>query len=204
MASLRESAVRLMRTVWRKPQQLAEELFAILSQDLAFDTSRPTTLDQQGTEPVLTIRVPNGVDPSTPVISIQRGDNTVTITPQGINVNDVPFSSGGGFPTGFTYPNAGGQAEEPRPSDSLPPFAVMGKIRSGSGNTYTVAVYETNPGSSTALANGTVTAKVLQIASDAVIPADTWVYLVGYPRNLAGSVITDFVFQPPVWLRQTS
>jgi hypothetical protein len=73
--------------------------------------------------------------------------------------------------------------------------SFLGKVVSGSGDTYTVQLY---PAGKEGTAGASVTVKVPQIASDDAIPADTWIAPV--MRYTDSDGVVHYQFQPPVWL----
>jgi hypothetical protein len=220
---LKEQAIRLMRTIWNTPQMLAEELFAILSQDSLISGKDKIDLAPTDGESPIKITVPptrpGGQPP--PAITITNGNDTLTITSGGINFNGSPLQlgGGGGFPS-FSFADAGGADETKEPEGTLSPFAVLGRIRSGSGRSYVMEVWRQSPYGNTSFtgsssgntllpANGTVTATIAEtrFPSDQSLPSGSWHTIVGYPREekvaggLGGTkVVVEFYFMPPVWL----
>ncbi len=74
----------------------------------------------------------------------------------------------------------------------------LGRVVSGSGKTYKVALYDNGPDASP---SATVSASVPQIDPKETIPPGTWVAAV--IRFLSGTQnrpVYTYAFQPPVWL----
>jgi hypothetical protein len=81
MPSFREQAIRLLRDDWPSTKMLAEEVYAILSQELEYETSGGLTLDGQGSGGGRPLTFRDFSDGDT-IIRIRRPDGTFDdITP---------------------------------------------------------------------------------------------------------------------------
>jgi hypothetical protein len=84
----------------------------------------------------------------------------------------------------------------PIPADTGTGGGVMGKVVSGSGDTYIVDLYEA--GKNSAATQTGITVFVEQIDPDDAIPPDTWIAPVIQVTSDAGD--TEFWFQPATWV----
>ncbi len=174
-------AIRLMRERWTSPSELAEELVSMFDDKIPLDHNGP-----------LTLRKLNANAPGLQILNTAGGDS-LRVEGGEVIVKDV---------THFTVTGADaidiGELETPinikgkpyPPEGSGGTTVFLGRVVSGTGNTYVVELY--GKGSSQA-ATKTVTATVPQIADEEQIPPDTWI---GAVHQFDGS----YEFQPPVWI----
>lgn len=176
---------RLLRTKWKSPQSLAQELYAMFSAiNETVGKSTPLTFDAPANskQPALVFR---GFGPQQPIMAIQRPDgSTITMTPSGFTDNGVPFPDLGFAPSGVAGVN--GVPVPPVSTGKKPPkpSGAAGTVQSGSGDTYQVQLVGKQP--------KTVTAKQGQIATAETIPAGTFVIL--------AVVDEQYYMQVPVWM----
>ncbi len=176
-------AIRLLRNVWTSTSDLAEELWSMFDDKLPLEHNGP-----------LTIRKLNPNAPSLQILNTAGGDSLFveggTVTVKDVDhftVTQVERIDIGELETviyikGKVYP----------PEASAAGTTVfLGKVISGTGNTYVVELY--GKGSSQA-ATKTVTATVPQIADEEQIPPDTWI---GAVHQFDNGI---YEFQPPVWI----
>lgn len=189
MGLYKEAARRILRTKWRSVQAFAQEVYAILSEDVQLRTEQPIVITQKPGQPAITIiQTPDATVPPVVFTRQNPGDGTWEVaTPDGttgtvppqatppftgypIDLPTFPDGSGGG-------PGGGGRV-------------MLGVVTSGSEATYNVTVYPNG----TSAGGESVVATVPQIAEGEAVPSGTWVTVV---RNPDGT----HEFQPVVWQR---
>jgi hypothetical protein len=176
-------ALRLLREKWSSPNELAEELYAILNSNVPMTLTGPVTINNSSpTKPALTVR--------------NFGQND-----QGVNIQKRPLLQGPNFPPipGITFPPLGvfgdgtlgsnlgsqGQAQQQQQPGG---GGFPGKVLSGGpGATYKVAVYQSGLGGKPT----TVSVTQLQIDPAETIPAGTWA--------MVSQVGSSYYMQVPVW-----
>lgn len=170
--SLVDQAVRLLRTHWRNPTTLAQELYAMFTAPDAASQDAPMTIaNPSGQAPYL--QLPN-YTPGNSLINITgkggapigdislQGDNLVF---QPAGTGNLPAPSGTvPYKPGTTVPTiiGGGSA------------VVAGQVISGSGASYVVGLYPQGPSGQQ---SKQVNATQLQIDPGATIPPGTWAAL---------------------------
>lgn len=192
MGILTDQAIRLLKTRWRDPNQLAEELYAILTSDAPVNISGPVTITNSSGEPDLTIDHQGAGDYSVVIRKATRPD---------INFPDLPFlpiDPGDTNWSGWPVDDPTNPVEDPDWAPDAPPApqprqqggggGFPCRVVSGSGNTYSCAVYEDG----LAAAPSTRSVRQLQISAAATIPAGTWA--------VAGKAGGAYFMQVPVWL----
>jgi len=153
---------RLLRTKWANAQLLAEELFAMMDDESAV-SSGPIDMQKQGDLPAFNIT------------GAGEGDTIFKINKAGQAPVEIQLKNGQ-LSNPATAPSTG-------TSGSAAPTAFMGRVVSGSGSAYRVAL----------IGGSTVTVTQLQIAADSpAIPAGTAVVVIKSGRT--------FLMQVPVWL----
>ncbi len=186
MGFLREQSLRLRRKRGWTADELSDEIFAIFNAEVPFDIDGPVTITNNGNDPGLTIRQNGPYD----------GSIKITRYPDGpINLPGLPpfLPPGlGDLTIQVIYADGRNEVTQGPPDGTqiviVQQGAFPGKVLSGSGGTYEVAVYESGPSSDPV----TRTVTQLQIQEDETIPADTWV--------MVGKVRGDYFMQVPVWL----
>jgi hypothetical protein len=83
MASLKEQAIRLLREKWANPTILAQELYAILSQDFPLDSTQGATLDGGNAAAPLPATV-RGFGDDGVFLLIKRPKGDVELTPDDV------------------------------------------------------------------------------------------------------------------------
>jgi hypothetical protein len=198
---------RLLREIWRNPWILAQELYAMSGADIPFDEpikvappgDEPGIIIDQGGEsggggpkgPVTTFKI-DGV----PAGGIQYDPETKTY--RFVDKDGHPTSTTGGDTTNFLA--------------AVPPQTnFIGKVISGTGDTYTCWLYPNGKSGSPLLdddlppAPKEFTVKVPTIKATSTIPPDTYlpVMLVG-PIVFSGNKMIvqngSYWMQPPVFL----
>lgn len=207
----KEQARRLLRTVWRTPQKLAEELFAILDSDGPLEHKGTLDLTPDGDQPVIRIVLPGPIPDGFNPIQVVHPNPDGGFDPVGFvplapdpdapGTGGVIDTSGGG--TGNTLPDRddSGDASDPDDRQDDPrqtPVTALGRVVSGSGSEYTVGVWLNDPDGGDAGYWMVVPARVVQIDAAEQVPAGTVVLVtLVYPRDRQGVVA---YFQPPVTL----
>jgi hypothetical protein len=181
MATLFDEINRLTRKKWKDAQELAEELVSIFKETMPITTNAPFTVKQRGGK--------NGA-PTEPAFSVQSesGDAALKITNQDGSSGTLRATQKDGLT--FT-PNQKGTPAFPAATaqTSSGGGGIPGKVLSGSGSTYSVALYENGPASAS---TKTVTVTQLQIATGETIPAGTWA--------IVAKTKTVYSMQAAVWL----
>lgn len=185
MGILKRQSIRLRRERWENADLLAEEIYAILNSDEPIEIDSPTTITapSDSNAPALTVRQFGNSDqilalgsrrpppedpgfPEFPPININIGDYAVTVTFTDGNIEvfegvdpENPQGQQQGFGRRPTGSGGGG---------------VIGQVLSGGpGADYLVTIYPNGLDGE----SGVVNAVQLGIASDATVPAGTWVVL---------------------------
>lgn len=254
-----DQAVRLLREGWggviepdvngnlveRGATSLAEELYAMFSDDIPQTQNAPLTLNKKDPNAGAPLTINNDFGGSS--LDVNGGDTTfnggnfTVATPQGTativaGTTAIPGdkvsigATGANGAPGFGVNTGSSSPEDPAKKKPIEPFhldlppleditvggvnladllddaggssVTLGKVVSGSGATYKVALYASGPAQPS---TATVTATVPQIAKGEVVPPGTWIAAVvrASVRTTSGvsAVIgTTYSFQPPVWL----
>jgi hypothetical protein len=134
---------------------LAQEIYCMLDALAANTTQAPVRVNLPAGSTVAPYNI-DGYEDGNPLMRMFRG---------GVLVGDISISGGNLVftPTGATPSSTSSSA--PATASSFP-----GKVISGSGSTYTVAIYEAGP----AGGSRNVSVTQLQISSSETIPANTW------------------------------
>lgn len=171
-------AIRLLRDDWPRAKQLAEELFAILSNaKIPLEHAGPIVFFAGDGAGGITFRG-FGDSNGTP-ITIEREDSSlppITIGPSGIDLNGADILNGGTIEAKHLDGNAGG--------DSIAVGGggiFLGTVLSGTGTTYLVDIDGTE-----------VTAVQGTIHEDDEIPAGTEV--------MVFQIGADYFLNVPVWM----
>lgn len=186
MGFLKRQSIRLMRESWHDANELAEEMRAIFNSEepIVFDT--PVVINNNTSEPGITIN--NGGDG--PTIQVNNNPGPPIQFPEypPIEIPDFP-----NIPPTIIYNNDGTVTDED--GDAIDTGAgggggggFPGQVVSGSGNMYSVAVYEAG----LSFSPTTRLVRQLQIHDDDTIPPGTWA--------LIAKVGTTYYMQVPVWL----
>jgi len=184
---LGNEADRLLRTKWKTPWALAEELWAIFrALNIQAGQTQPIAFDAPGNPdtPSLTGR---GLGPWQPFATWGQPDGPVFgLTPSGITADGIPID-GFQFPQDVTpgeplVPNPYLRRQQPQPS------AYPGQVQSGSGTgPYQTDVYKQGiNGPSTSM-----DVTQLDVAESETIPAGTWTIVI--------VIGTAAYMQVPVW-----
>jgi hypothetical protein len=148
-------AVRLLRDGWSSTKALAEELYAILQKQIPLFHEAPVTITTEGDEaplvlrnfgedgPIMVVKGPGNTDVGG--LYIRDGKLKVLQGKNGVDGEDAPGTGGGGVP---------------------------GKVLSGSGESYSVALYGNGPASAPT-SNASVI--IPGVAAGESIPEGTWV-----------------------------
>lgn len=192
MAMFSYRSIRLLREKWRNVQQLAEEIYSIFNTE-GTDVIRGS-LDITPTDDTtpVAVHLPSDFPDGAPGFTISRGDTTISISPEGITITagGVTTTLGGGGTDLTTIVGL-----ENAPDEA--PFAVMGQVVSGTGDTYQVELFAD---AQLAVSMGVVEVHQGQIDSDEQIPSGTVTPVLGYPVTAAGVTTAQYVMQVPVWL----
>lgn len=210
----KEQARRLLRTKWREPQKLAEELFAILSYEGPLTHRGTLKIIPDDGDPAIEVQIP-GTVPEDPLITAthpptEPGDPFEPIgyvpfvpdpdapgTGGGFNSPDSPGGSGNQLPDrddSGDVSDPGSRQDDPRAT----PVTTLGRVVSGSGENYMVGVWLNDPEEGDADYWMVIPAKVMQIDSGETVPVDSVVFVtLFYPAGRAGVVA---YLQPPVVL----
>lgn len=204
----KEQAIRLLREGWTGAKQLAEEVYAVLSQegDLTHDGS--ITIRPKGDQPAVIIQRGTDAEPDAPNIVIRRvdpttgtiGDTSITLTGGG---------GGGGTGGGVAFPDPGESGDSsggPYPPDppQLPAGAV-GRVVSGSGRDYTVDVWLADPEGGAAPPWGRVPAAALNLSPEDTIPAGVFVPVTCHfvaRANGKTAMVAYITVGPAVWVEE--
>lgn len=191
MGLFKDQVLRLLREDWDSPKELAEELYAILNADIPLTLDGPITINNNSSEPAVTIQQSGpsdsaiqivksplpGFDPGNPPDFGLGGLGNETLTLVG---NDGLISTGTGDaaqPNNITLSAQGG--------GGIPARVVS--FVTGSTANYVMRAF---PNGLTA-ASVLVVATQLQIADGEVLSAGTWTIL-----TKLGS---KYFMQVPVW-----
>lgn len=188
--------IRLMRTKWPNAQTLAEELYAMLNDDIPVSTNAPMTINNPTPAAPLTINQTSGDLPS------------IVFKKNGQPAGSLGFDPKTGQPQ--LKDKNGNPATGQGTISSPPPQTVfLGQIIGGSGDTYTANLYRQGKGVGPVLnpdgSSLVATVKVAEIAGAETIPAGRW-FLVDY----LGPVVADsqgqlsvqsgqYWLQAPIW-----
>lgn len=185
--SLLDQAVRLLRTHWRNPTALAQELYAMFTAQDAATQDAPLTIANPDGSTAPYLQLPN-YTPGNSLIQINgRGGAPLgNLVLEGDSLVFQPAQTGA-LPTG-TVPFAPGTTR-PLPIGGGGGGGVPGQVVSQvSGSVYQVRIYPAGLNGASQLVNVTQ----LSIASGAVIPAGTWTTVI---NTTDGS----YEMQVPVW-----
>jgi hypothetical protein len=189
---MRKASQRLRREGWEDLQEAMDEVWSV------FQSDEPFTVDGQ--------LIVNNNTPDAGIVINNTGDTNTAITINNYPTDggpDAPLDPGDTFITNIYidgtiegFPNPPPQPEPTQPGTGETVVAggggFPGRVISGSGSTYQVAVYES--GLSGAPTTRTVTQ--LQIAEGEAVPAGTWA--------IVGKVGASYFMQVPVWLEDES
>lgn len=206
-------ANRLRRETKWTADGLAEEVYAILDAATVKGLNGPLPVRVDGNQPAITLEMPAGT--VAPPITVRVGDTTFQIpmipytpsppTVPGLTSPPPPMSPpavGSDVVPDITA--SGGTT--PSPQQALPsvfPFTTLGKVVSGSGNSYQVGIWLGDPGPlGDAPFFGVFPAAAIQLDSGEDIPDNTIVFVSCFykrflPRGPLGIVC---YIQPAVWL----
>jgi hypothetical protein len=178
---LGKEAIRLLRTKWKTPVPLAEELYAILQSDEPVDTG-PLAVDgtQDPGQPAVTIKAPVG---STPLQIQVPGHDPISLT--------IGADGGLTWSAPVSSPSGDGQQPDQPAGGDVPCQVLSGGPGAGP---YQVKLYPNGPGQA---AGSTVSAKQLSIADDETIPAGTWA--LASKTGGSGGQPARYWLQVPVW-----
>ncbi len=215
-------AVRLLRESWDgqikadaktgiiRPYgatNLAEELFAMLDDKIPQTQVGPVALNPDpGTTP-LTINNPVPPVGSTPpdAIKINNGPITFKGPGSGITIPDggtFNFTGGGFNIDGSIHLTNGDYLKDGIPiggGGGTGTTVFLGKVVSGTGDTYRVDIYGHGKDYDATAENVVVT--IPEIDPDDEIPAGTWINpIFRFTNTVDGGSVTTYQCQPPVWL----
>jgi hypothetical protein len=184
MGLFRDQAMRLLRERWGSPNELAEEIFAILTSDVPVRIDSPVVITAEGSDrsPPLTVR--------------NFGQDDAMVRFERRRLPDVAISYDGGDGDGEEvtefYGDGSTESIDPETGEGTPSTqgggGLAGVVVSGSGDTYQVDTYP--QGLSAPPVRRTV--RQLQIAEGEAVPAGTFALVVQ-----AGG---EFYMQVPTWL----
>ncbi len=212
-------AVRLLRESWDgvikadaktgiiRPigaTNLAEELFAMLDDKIPQTQVGPVALNPDPGVTPLTITNPiPGPTGSTPdAIKINNGPITFAGPGSGITIPDggtFNFTGGGFNIDGSIHLTNGDYLKDgiPVSGGGAGTTAFLGKVVSGTGDTYVVDLYGNGSGR---VKTATVEVTIPQIADDETIPAGTWINPVFRFTVVGIETTTTYECQVPIWL----
>lgn len=180
MADFFSELSRLVRQKWKTVDAAMQEVYATLTSLNPFDLNAPLNI--------------NNPNPNLPALTLSQGAG-VTATDGNVRFKVSNGDGSGGtldFPNGIGLRYTPNNAQTPAfPGKKKPAGAgggIPGKVLSGGGQSYQVALYENGPA---AASTKTVTVTQLQLASGS-IPAGTWA--------IVAQTGTTFSMQVPVWL----
>jgi hypothetical protein len=168
----------MLREMWKGPQgaqRLAEQLFAIFQDGRSASLKGPVS-----------ITTPDGTPTTTPTLTLTSGGGDVTV--KVVNEDGTGGLVGFNKKKGLTYTPDQKDTPVTPAKKKKTSSTVPGKVLSGSGSSYVVALY--GSGSLTSVTK-TVSVTQLQIATGETIPVGTWA-----PVMKVGS---KYFFQVPVW-----
>lgn len=180
MSIFGDQVIRLLRTKWKSPQELAEELYAMFSADIPLKIEGPVEITTTTQEPPLTIR--------------NYGDS-----PQDIRIISQNNTTGGIKMKDNNPP----QFDPPSSDPGVPTQVLPGRVVSRKQQaTYLVDLYGDGPDEDP---TERVEVKQLQISQEDEIPADTWVLVLKQTVRDKGSTNPNatkdvYSMQVPVWL----
>jgi hypothetical protein len=182
-------SMRLLRTRWKNATVLAEELFAMLQDDIPLTHKAPLTLQMPDGSfaPALTIRNSNWNDPSNNTPLIKFEDNAGNSTGGLDKFGDLVNPDGSKKTT-----DAGSKQQSGSSGVDFEVFACQ--VVGGSGNSYQCQLSK-DDGSTFIMEAGIpklFTVRQLKIAPGAAIPVGTW--------DLAMKRGGKYFMQCPVWL----
>lgn len=199
MALFGSETERIIRTKWKNPVALSQELWALFQGDIPITQNAPITITQENPDdprPRLTFDLPPGGDG--PVIRFHRGDEIFDFGPE-----DFGGGGGGGTDLGkIDFPGGDPTTKDAAtPAAIDTPFTLYGEVQAQrSGAIYDVKVWAKSPWLG-APAIGIIPVRQAQIATDDVIPTNTSVLVVCFPgEHLGVRTILDAVMQVPVFL----
>lgn len=188
--SLFSEAVRLVRTKWKDPNALAQELYTILRMDQSVSSGQQTVTDPRDSGSPLTIV--QRADSPWPAITVVRGNESFPIDPfQSTGVGGVDLSN--------VDPGGDTIAADGTPTSDLNPISFYGVVSAKvSGETYKVAVWAKSPASSPAYS--TISVRIPGIDIDEVLTPGTPLHVIAFPTKVNGkTTITDAVSAPPLF-----
>lgn len=184
-------AMRLLRTKWKTPTLLAQELFAMFQSDIPLEHSGGLKLDAKNDAPALELS--RGDFGDGPVLDFNGGSGaggiSFSIANGGLVITGPSITlveSGTGAPPATT-PTPQEQQQQAQGS------TFPGQVLSGSGQSYVVRIFTQGEGGPASQ----VTAQAPGMADDATISEGFWV-AVSATTDAQGT-ITGYFFFPPVW-----
>lgn len=183
-------APRLTRVKWTDVQEAMEEVFSIF-RSITDDIQRgQTKIVSDGNAP-FKVFMPDGdpLDPS-PFFEITRNGNTITYFSDGSATDEDGNTVGGG---GVDLRRVEGLENAP----AIAPFPAVGRIVSGSGVSYQVALFLA---STSQPATATVTASVPGADPSGTIPVNSYVLVMGYPASVNAQIIATYEIIGALWL----
>lgn len=176
-----KQAIRLLRTKWKSPQLLAEELYSMFQADVPNETDQPVIINSSSDDPPLQVR------------DFGDGDFLIEFGDKNGSLGGIIADENGQFQFADPPASAGESPTPQEPADGGG-SGIPGKITAHvSGSNYSVALYGNGPD---AAVTATVTVKQLQIATGEVIPTNTWVLV----AKQTVSQVDIYSMQVPVWL----
>jgi hypothetical protein len=191
MGFMRDQASRLIRERWGDVNEFAEEMYAIWTADKGVTFDGPVTINNSTGGSSVIINQ-GSIGDTTITINNNPGPRPSPIPGNTTNITNSYVTNIYGDGTIEQFPTPPPAPAIPTPGSGTNPGGggggFPGKVLSGSGTSYQVAVYEA--GLSSAPITRTVTQ--LSILATESIPANTW--------TLVGKVGTSYFMQVPVWL----
>lgn len=180
---------RLLREKWHPSQldALAQELYAIFQTPITSSNGQQTWDQPSPTAPSQFYNQwPNA---TAPAIQITKGPNTLQISGDGITQDGEPLT---GTPTLAAVTG----------DNSPVPTVLLGSIASGSGQSYQVQIWGTDP--ATKPFSMTVSATARTMDASATLAPGTDVLAIGYPSGpvdpITKLVPMDWFLVPALWL----
>lgn len=191
------AAMRIIRTKWKEPVTLSQELYALLSKPLKIEPSQ-IVINQSAdaTTPPIVINQPPGS--TIPPFQINRGDQTVDLGSLGGG-----SGGGGGIDLGdIEFPEQDpGDREQAVPPSALNPIPLHGRVTGKTGGrTYSVRCWAKNPNVYPSL--GVLPVEFPDVDPDDTIPSGTRCPVIMFPKEVFGVISPDFsIGYVPVFLQ---
>lgn len=193
---------RVIRTNWKSVQDLAEELYAIFSQNLDL-TAGSITIEQPSGATDPPFQINTGGDGNGPIIQISHGDDTFTLSPG--DFTGGSFNGGGGTGGSIDFGDITWPGQDPAdhqnatPDPGNPPLSLYGEVVDQvSDNTYRVKVWAKSP--LTAPPIGIINVRAPGLDPSDILPVGYQVMVLAFPGMVAGvKSIQDAVMCPPVY-----